>query len=497
MTTGKPIFSLLAYTLIFLSGALYAWQMSDLAIYFLAHEWAYRISGFLLIMVFLWGSYLFFNALRGWHRSILYVSIALIVTESLSFQVLNLIRPFSLYFSVILSLNLVLVLLLYGYVLSNLLREGTKGYVSPAQSFFLSIVIITLVQFIPIRDYLYIVPYILPLPIISLFTWTLIDKQVSFGKISFPLLTYIAVVSAMLYMNPIKTYDMQSEFEDKVIFSSESEKNDIVITQWMDEYWIYLNKLKNVSTIDEFLYYEPMIHAAASLAPKLDNVLILGGENGCGVRELLKHDNIREIILVPFDSALVNISISHPVLLTLNDKSLSNVKVKIENKDILSYITQTNSNFDLIIADLPDPRDVETNQFYTLEFYEIIKKLLDPEGIFITQAGSPYFSTRAYKSIGYTLEEAGIFTLPIHNQILTLGEWGWMIGSTTKTKESLKETLIHLSYEKIPTRWLNSEANTLLLSFGKDYLEFDTLQVNTVANPVLYGYYLEGTWDLN
>jgi spermidine synthase len=88
----------------------------------------------------------------------------------------------------------------------------------------------------------------------------------------------------------------------------------------------------------------------------------------------------------------------------------------------------------------------------------------------------------------------------IHNQVLTLGEWGWTIGSKGMTEEKLLASLRKLSFEKTPTRWINQEAMLSMTSFGKKSYFYDPkkqpVQINTIHNPVLYRYYLNGGWDL-
>jgi spermidine synthase len=46
----------------------------------------------------------------------------------------------------------------------------------------------------------------------------------------------------------------------------------------------------------------------------------------------------------------------------------------------------------------------------------------------------------------------------------------------------------------IPVQWINQESMQLMTSFGKDLFISDTIEVNTVHNPVLYRYYLDGNW---
>jgi spermidine synthase len=68
------------------------------------------------------------------------------------------------------------------------------------------------------------------------------------------------------------------------------------------------------------------------------------------------------------------------------------------------------------------------------------------------------------------------------------------------TEEKLLASLRKLSFEKTPTRWINQEAMLSMTSFGKKSYFYDPkkqpVQINTIHNPVLYRYYLNGGWDL-
>ena len=97
------------------------------------------------------------------------------------------------------------------------------------------------------------------------------------------------------------------------------------------------------------------------------------------------------------------------------------------------------------------------------------------------------------------MESAGFATVPLHNQVITLGEWGWIFGAKQGDSEKLISALQVLDYEspKIETRWINHDAMTLITSFGKTIFEDDTvgIEVNKIHNPVLYKYYLDGKWE--
>lgn len=96
------------------------------------------------------------------------------------------------------------------------------------------------------------------------------------------------------------------------------------------------------------------------------------------------------------------------------------------------------------------------------------------------------------------MEKAEFNCVPIHNQVITLGEWGWVIGSKSLESESLKESLKGLTFDEITTRWINKEAMLMMTSFGKDITldPEEIIEVNSIHNPVLFKYYMKGNWDL-
>ena len=153
-----------------------------------------------------------------------------------------------------------------------------------------------------------------------------------------------------------------------------------------------------------------------------------------------------------------------------------------------------------MIIDFPDPNNVELGRLYSEELYRMVHRRLKRNGVMITQAGSPYFATRAFKCIELTMKEAGFSTVPLHNQVVTLGEWGWVLGMKKEvaSPEQLKKALVQLNFEEVDTRWINGEAMALITSFGKDIyaVDADSVKVNKVNDPVLYRYYLNGNWDL-
>lgn len=302
----------------------------------------------------------------------------------------------------------------------------------------------------------------------------------------------------LLASEPIIFYGEQAKYQDKVIFEKQTPYQKIVVTQWKDNYWLYINGNQQLCSYDEVMYHEPIVHPVMNLSKDVQNVLVLGGGDGCTVREILKYNQVKTIDLVDLDKGMTDIGRNHPIFTALNNNSLNNDKVRVYNVDAYNFLEETKDKYDIIIIDLPDPRSVELNRLYSYEFYKLCYMQLRPNGFMVTQAGSPYYAAEAYTCIDKTFKKAGFSTLKLHNQVLTLGEWGWILGAKNWDEKSLQEKALNLSFEDVETRWINKESMSLMTSFGKPFFLKDTatISVNKIHDPVLYKYYLKGSWDL-
>jgi spermidine synthase len=300
-----------------------------------------------------------------------------------------------------------------------------------------------------------------------------VNTRVTAGAIG----VLILMIGGITQAKPIILYGEQSRYQDKVVLSRESKYQKIVLTQWKDQYWLFINGNQQLSTLDEDKYHEAIVHPALKLSKPVKNVLILGGGDGCAAREVLKHPAVESITVVDLDSVMTGLATRHPILTELNDSSFSDAKVQVLNQDAFTYVEQYKGLFDVIIIDLPDPRSVDLNRMYTEEFYHLCRLKLRPYGSLVTQAGSPYFATKAYRCINQTMAAAGFETLRLHNHILTLGEWGWIVGQKKEwTQGTLKKRARELSFSDIETKWLNQEAMLMMTSFGKN-IYFETMDI--------------------
>ncbi len=302
-----------------------------------------------------------------------------------------------------------------------------------------------------------------------------------------------SIIAGLYFAQPIVKYGEQAKFKDKIVYNKQTKYQKIVITKWKDWHSLYIDGNQQLSTFDEFMYHEPMVHLPMQLISKKSNILILGGGDGCIAREVFKYEDVEKVTLVDLDEEMLTLGKDNSIFINLNKGAMNNPKLTSVAKDAFTFLENTNESYDAIFIDLPDPNNVDLNKLYTKEFYYLCKQNLSDKGILITQSGSPYYATKAFYCIEKTMRTAGFKTLPMHNQVLTLGEWGWIIG----TKQDVsKQRLAQVDVSNMPLKWFTNNSVNQITSFGKTLVDTTGIKVNTIFSPKLYTYYKQGNWDL-
>src|SRR5262245_12151486 len=124
-----------------------------------------------------------------------------------------------------------------------------------------------------------------------------------------------------------ETWQESSRFSLKVrarIFSTQSPFQTIEILDTAG--WgrvLALDGTFMVSEADEFFYHEMLVHPVLMTAPAPRRVLIIGGGDGGTAREVLRHPEVEQCVLVELDEAVVAACRSHlPVLGAWDDPRL-------------------------------------------------------------------------------------------------------------------------------------------------------------------------------
>ncbi len=275
-------------------------------------------------------------------------------------------------------------------------------------------------------------------------------------------------------------------YKDRIIFAKTTPYQTLVLTQRHDDLRLYIDRIIQFSSVDEYRYHESLLHPAMSLAPYRKQVLILGGGEGLAAREALKYADVEGITIVDIDAEVFRIARETPQLRELNAGSLDNPKVTTVAEDAFVFLQNTPQLFDVIVADLPDPSNDALARLYSREFFKLIRSRLTPNGIFVTQATSPFHTREAFWCIEASLRASGFtHTLPYHAYVPSFGDWGFIAAANRPLQAQQAKV-------SVPMRFLDPPTLQKLFHFEPDLLPVDSIQPSSLDRPELLDYYLEG-----
>ncbi len=282
----------------------------------------------------------------------------------------------------------------------------------------------------------------------------------------------------------------QKLYADPIIYEQQTKYQKIIITKEQGDTRLYLDGNLQFSSTDEDRYHETLVHPTAALAGHPSNALILGGGDGLAARELLKYKSISNITLVDLDPAMTHLAKTNKDLVRLNKHSMTNHRMHIVNGDAFQFLKKNHKTYDVILVDLPDPNNESLNKVYTEEFYHLVKSHLTPNGAVNIQSTSPYFATEVYWTINKTVQQAGLYTDNIHNDVPSFGDWGFVLGARHPIDVN------KITLKNVPMRYLTTPLLHGMTQFGKDedskiYKDGKrvVLGTNTLIHPTLIEMY--------
>ncbi len=272
-------------------------------------------------------------------------------------------------------------------------------------------------------------------------------------------------------------------YRDDVILSKQTTYQKIVMTKHKDDVRLFLDGNLQFSSSDEYRYHEALVHIPMMYAENHNRVLVLGGGDGLAVREILKYNDVQQIILVDIDKEMTDLCTSDKQISKLNKNSLNNEKVTVINEDGYIYVKENKEKFDVIIIDFPDPNNESLNKLYTNVFYSYIKANLNENGVIVTQSTSPYYAKKSFWCINKTIGSQFNTVIPYHLQVPTFGDWGFNLAfNGDNERRNLTVDTQYLNYENI---------NSMFVFGNDERIELDKIEENNMFKPSLITYYNE------
>ena len=280
-----------------------------------------------------------------------------------------------------------------------------------------------------------------------------------------------------------------------LVYSQDTRYGNIAVTKQHEQITFYQNGLMLFSYPDDFSA-EEAVHFALLQHPRPRSLLLIGGGVGGALSQALKYDSLK-IDYVEVDPELIRIAEAY--LPTAETQTLKNPWIDIHFMDGRLFIKKkfgsgTQKLYDLVILNLPDPYTAQLNRFFTLEFFSMIRSILNDEGVFSFRVSSAenYISkelglylSSVYRTLRSSFQEVKI--LPGSNNVFLASKTKGVLFEDWQTMvERLEQRGIYTKF--VNQNYLPDRLSQFRVEFMSSAFSRETGRVNYDLNPVCYFY---------
>lgn len=281
----------------------------------------------------------------------------------------------------------------------------------------------------------------------------------------------------------------------KLIENADSIYGNIAVTKLGNQYSFYENGTLlftggDTSTNEESVHYAMLEH----LRPK--KILLIGGGAGGAIDQILKH-RVDRIDYVELDPLII--SLSQKYLPPITDDRINIIhmdgRLFVKEASVIRGM-RTPYKYDVIILNLPDPYTASLNRFYSLEFFQEVKRILEPGGLFSFSllSSENYISPEhaVYLSCIYnTLKKEffDVIILPGDNMTFIASQAsGMLTNDAAVIIKRLKERSIKTKF--VREYYIPFKLDPLRIKYVESAIQkYNSTKINTDFRPIGYLYH--------
>ena len=199
-----------------------------------------------------------------------------------------------------------------------------------------------------------------------------------------------------------------------------------------------LDGFLQLTSRDEFIYHDMIVHPALAVNPDIRRVLIVGGGDGGTARETLRYPQLETVDMVEIDEMVPRLCRTY---LPQTAAALDDPRLRLTIGDGLAFVrAAADASYDLILVDSTDPVGPGEGLF-TREFYGECYRALTEKGILVNQHESAFYAgdlremRRAHEKIAavFPIAEVYGFNLPCYSSGY------WYFGFASKQLHPLRD----------------------------------------------------------
>ncbi len=180
----------------------------------------------------------------------------------------------------------------------------------------------------------------------------------------------------------IHHFSLQTQWRNlNVIHNENSAYGNITVTKRGEQFTFYNDGVPSLTApVPDIAFVENFVHFPMLFHEKPESLLILSGGAGGMIHEILKYP-IKRVDYVELDPLLLKLVQKFPTPLTQSE--LSDKRVNIHYMDGRLYTQKTQDRFDILWIGLPAPQTLQTNRLFSLEFFFMAKRIMNPHGLLV------------------------------------------------------------------------------------------------------------------
>jgi len=219
-------------------------------------------------------------------------------------------------------------------------------------------------------------------------------------------------------VNELHDYSIKLQWKNQnLVHYQNSQYGNICVIENQGQYIFFLDGMPGIITpVPDIPFVEEFVHLPLLAHPEPAKLLILSGGAGGIINEALKHPSIETIEYAELDPLLLDLLRKFPTPLT--ESELSDSRIKIRHIDGFLWLKTERDRYDLIFVGILEPSSLQTNRFFTKEFFSLAKKRLNKGGILVI--GLP-------GSLTYRNDELKNLNSSIFNTLNSIFPYIWVI----------------------------------------------------------------------
>ncbi len=193
------------------------------------------------------------------------------------------------------------------------------------------------------------------------------------------ILAILSVTLLFPFVHHLETITRKYQWRGQELWALKDTKyGNLAIIARGNEFSVYENGLW-MFTLPDPRSAEHAVHFPLLLHHGPKNVLLIGGGLSGTIEEVLKYPSVQKVDYLELDPDMVHFLLSW--LPDHHTTVLGDKRVNLVFGDARVHVLKAKNFYDAILVNLPPPKTIQLNRYYTLEFLEDTKKALRMNGV--------------------------------------------------------------------------------------------------------------------